>query len=66
MILVLKNYKEFELQLTCDDKSSLGCTQSGLSSQSMLGAALIALVSVLGAHVADVQLSRRQNQVFPV
>lgn len=45
--------------LTRDDQSSFRSTQAGLSSQAMLGPALVALVSVLGSDLLDVQFSRR-------
>lgn len=52
--------------LTCDNQSSFRSTQTGLSSQTMLGSALVALVSILGSNLLDVQFSRRQYQVFSI
>lgn len=52
--------------LTGNDESSLGCRQPRLSGQSMLGAALVSLVSVLGSNIADVKLPGRQYQVFSI
>ena len=52
--------------LTGDDETSLGGRQSCFSGESMLGAALVGLVSVLGPDIANVKLTGRQHQVFPI
>lgn len=52
--------------LTGNDEASLGGRQSCFSGESMLGAALIGLVSVFGSNIANVKLSRRQYQVFSI
>lgn len=52
--------------LTGNDEASLGGGQSGFAGKSMLGAALIGLVSVFRSNVADVQLAGRQHQVFAI
>lgn len=53
-------------ELTGDYQSSFRRTQSCLSCQSMLCAALVGLVAIFGTHVPNVQLSRRQHQIFTI
>ena len=63
------HFEDFETRLfslTGNDESSLGSRKPRLSCQSMLGAALVGLVSVLGSNIADVKLSGRQYQVFSI
>lgn len=53
-------------RLTGDDQATLGGAQARLAGQPVLGAALVALVAVLGTHLADVQLAGGQHQVLAV
>lgn len=53
-------------KLTGDDQTTLGGTQTRLAGQPMLGAALVALVAILGTHFADMQLAGGQHQVLAV
>lgn len=52
--------------LTGDDETALSGTKSCLTSESVLSAALVRLVSILGSNITDVELSRRQYEVLAI
>jgi hypothetical protein len=64
--IVLTKTRQNYRTLTSDDQTTLGCTQSCLSSEAMLCSTLVRFIAIFRSNITNMKFSRWEHQVLSI